>query len=89
MQQQSDEEAQTKHQLAAIENLAKTLLDKDALSRFGNIKAANPELATQVTLVIAQLAHAGKIRKQLTDSEFRALLDQITPKKRDIKITRK
>ncbi|MBI2107362.1 hypothetical protein HYT57_05250 [Candidatus Woesearchaeota archaeon] len=83
----SEEEA-LKNQIGQIETLAKQLLDKDALIRFGNIKVAHPEKAIQVASVILQLARANRIKEKLTDLQFKEILSHFQEKK-DIRILRK
>ncbi|MBI4159007.1 hypothetical protein HY500_01980 [Candidatus Woesearchaeota archaeon] len=82
------EEEALKNQISQIESLAKQLLDKEALSRFGNIKAAHPEKAIQIASVIIQLARADRIKEKLTDRQFKEILTLLQEKK-DFKITRK
>ncbi len=83
-----NEEEALKNQISQIEGLAKQLLDKDALTRFGIIKTAHPEKAIQVASVILQLARANRIKEKLTDSQLKEILTHFQEKK-DIKITRK
>ena len=68
-----------------MEGMVKPLLTKDALVRFGTIKAAFPEKAVQVLVVIAQLAQAGRI-KNVDDAMLKKLLAQLAPKQRETKI---
>ncbi|MEK6967325.1 MAG: DNA-binding protein [Nanoarchaeota archaeon] len=89
MQRQAEQENQTQQQIAGLENVATKYLDKDAHVRYGTIKAADADKAQQIVLVIAQLIQAGRITQPLTDTQFKALLNQITPNKREIRITRK
>ena len=89
MQQQAEAENQTQQQLTALESIATRYLERDAHTRYGTIKAANPEMAQQIVLVIAQLIEAGRITRPLNDAQFKSLLNQLTPNKREIKITRK
>ena len=83
----SEEEA-LKNQIGQIESLAKQLLDKDALTRFGNLKVAHPEKAIQVASVILQLARANRIKEKLTDSQLKEILTHFQEKK-EIRIVRK
>jgi DNA-binding TFAR19-related protein (PDSD5 family) len=87
MQQQ--EQAQFQQQVEMIETVAKQHLDSQAISRFGNIKAAHPEKAIQVAAVIAQGVQTGQIQGKLPDAHFKELLMRITPQKQETKIVRK
>ena len=70
------------------EAVVKQVFTKDALSRYGNIKAAHPEKAIQVLVVLGQLIQQGKVN-QINDAQLRELLKKLTPEKTDFKITRK
>ena len=89
IQQQQEEEIQLQAQIQQMELIVKQFLDKDALERFGNIKAAYPEKATQLTVLLSQLIQSGQIQNPLNDSQFKAMLERLNPDKREIKITRK
>jgi programmed cell death protein 5 len=88
MQQMQEEQLQVQQQIAALENSIKPLLTKEALSRFGNLKTAHPELAIQVMIVLAQLKKAGKIN-EVDDILLKEILQEIQQTKRETKITRK
>src|SRR3989338_6152205 len=83
-----NEEEALKNQISQIEGLAKQLLDKDALTRFGNLKVAHPEKAIQVASVILQLARANRVKEKLIDSQLKEILTHFQEKK-DFKIVRK
>ena len=85
--QQNVEEMQMKAQIEQLEVIVKTVLSKDALQRYGNLKTAHPEKAVKLLVVLGQLIQQGKI-KQLNDEELKQLLFQINPAKREIKIKR-
>lgn len=61
-------------------------LSKRARERFGNIKAANQEQAVQIMIALSQTITN---MESVNDEQFKEMLRQIAPKKRDIKITRK
>lgn len=73
--------------LLALENAVKSVMTKEAVERFGNIKAVNPEKAVQVLMVLSQLMNAGRI-KEVTDSVLKDVLVQLEPAKREFKIKR-
>ncbi len=77
---------QLQKQVEALETLIKKYLDKNAIARYGNIKAAHPEKAMQVLAVLAQLIQQGQIKQPISDDEFKALLMQLTQEKKQTKI---
>lgn len=89
LEKQKEDQAQLHQQIDMVENFAKKYLDSKAISRFGNLKAAHPEKAIQVTAVIVQAVQSGQIQQKLSDEQFKQLLMNMESKKREIKITRK
>jgi programmed cell death protein 5 len=87
-QDQVQEEAQLGQQVEQLEAIIRQHLTKDALERYGNIKAAQPEKAVQVLAILGQLIQTGKV-DIINDEMFRQILLKITPQKKEIKITRK
>ena len=61
---------ETEQQFAQIETSIKQLFTPEALSRYGNVKAANPEVAKKVIIVIAQAIQSN----QLTQVDDESLL---------------
>jgi len=88
LQNQANEQAQFQQQVSQLETIVKTILTKEALQRYGNIKAAHPEKAVQLLALIGQMMQKGNTRK-ITDEELKKMLIMITPKTKQIKITRK
>ncbi len=88
LQSQAQEQAQFQQQVNQLETIVKTLFTKEALQRYGNIKAAHPEKAVQVLALIGQMMQKGNTKK-ITDEELKKMLIMITPKTKQIKITRK
>lgn len=84
--QQLNEQLQLQQQLENIETLAKQALTKQAIERYGNIKAANPELAIQIAIFISQ--QANNIKEKITDEQFKEFLKKIQKPKRETKIIR-
>ncbi|MBS3131847.1 hypothetical protein J4212_05420 [Candidatus Woesearchaeota archaeon] len=91
LQQGSGEQAQERQamqqQIAQIEAIAKSVMTKEALERYGNLRAAFPDRAIQVAALLAQLVQQGKITG-IDDKMFKSILEKVTPEKRDIKIKR-
>ncbi len=88
-QQQAQEEAQLQQQIEQLEAVVKQAFTKDALQRYGNLKAAHPEKAIKVLVILGQLMQSGKISDKVTDEQFKLLLMQIEPKKQEFNIKRR
>ncbi len=72
----------------AKKDILSAILDKDAYSRLGNVRIANPELAEKVEAYLILLYQQGKIRSKITDQQLKSLLSQAV-EKRDFKIIRR
>jgi len=83
--QPSSEEEQMKEQIHQLESIVKHAMTKDALARFGNLRAGHPEKAIQLLVVLAQAIQQGQIQK-VDDNTLKEILKKLTPKKKDIKI---
>ena len=87
IQQQAKEEEQLKQQIEQLETIVKQALTKEALQRYGNLKAAFPDRAVQLLVILAQALQAGQINK-IDDDTLKEILKKISPEKRDVKIKR-
>ena len=74
-QQESQEEA-VEERKKQIKQQAAQYLTKDAKSRLGNIRAANPEKASSVEMQIVRLGKAGQIGK-INDDQLKDILKSI------------
>jgi len=83
-----DEQIKLQQKFQQLETLAKQYLTKEAINRYGNIKAAHPELAVQVVALIIQAAQSGQLKEKITDSELKQFLLQIKEPKREFKLKR-
>lgn len=79
MQSQVQEQMKLQQQVQEIEGVVKQMLSKEALSRYGNIRAADPEKALQIIVLLAQLIQQGKIQGTIDDILFKKVLEKITP----------
>jgi DNA-binding TFAR19-related protein (PDSD5 family) len=68
---------------------AKQRMSPEAISRYGNLKAAHPEKAIQSIAIITQMVNEGKFKGMVSDEEYKKLLQYMTPEKKEFKITRK
>ena len=87
LQAQQQQEAQVAQQVQMLETAVRQVLTKEALERYGNLKAAHPEKAIQLLAVLGQLIQTQNI-KQITDEQLKQILLQFNQKK-EFKITRK
>ncbi|MBS3113900.1 hypothetical protein J4448_02260 [Candidatus Woesearchaeota archaeon] len=87
-QEKSQEQAQIHQQIEQMENIVKQFMTKDALARYGNLKTAHHEKALQLLLILFQAIQKGQIQDKINDSTLKKVLEQLTPKKKDIKIKR-
>jgi len=74
-QQESQEEA-VEERKKQIKQQAAQYLTKDAKSRLGNIRAADPEKASSVEMQIVRLGKAGQIDK-INDDQLKDILKSI------------
>ncbi len=68
---------QLKQQLAMIEAVAKQRMSREAISRYGAVKVAHPEIAVKAIAMIAQAVQLGQIRETVRDEEFKMLLKNL------------
>ncbi len=64
------------------------ILTPEARERLTRLKMAKPEFAEQVEIQLISLAQSGRLKSILGDEQLKAILTQLTPKKREIKIKR-
>ena len=88
LQGQAEEQAQLQQQIGQMENVAKQFLTKEALMRYGSLRAAHPEKAVQLLMVLLQAIQKGQVQGKIDDILLKKILEQLTPKKREIKIKR-
>jgi programmed cell death protein 5 len=68
--------------------LLNKLLEPDARQRLGNIRAANPELASKVEALIIYLYQEGQIKGKISDEQLKQILTKVGGR-RETKIIRK
>ena len=79
---------EAQQRIQVLENLVRTKLTKKALERYGNLKVAYPEKATQLLLVLAQAVQTQQINV-INDEQLKELLKKMSPKKRKFTIKRR
>jgi len=75
-------------QVEQLESAVKQAMTKEALERFGNIKAAHPEKAVQLLVVLAQMLQSGQL-KQINDDVLKEILTKLQPEKKEFNIRKK
>jgi programmed cell death protein 5 len=89
LQQQVGEQQQLQAQIEQLENLVKQFLTKEALQRYGNLKAAHQDKAVQLLVVLGQAIQQGQIKEKITDEKLKDILKRLQPEKKEFKIKRK
>ena len=88
LQQQSNEQSQIQQQIEQMENIVRQFMTKDAMARYGSLKTAHHEKALQLLLILFQAIQKGQVQDKISDSTLKKVLEQLTPKKKEIKIKR-
>ncbi len=86
---QAQAEAERAQQEAAVERVLQQIMEPEARERLTRIRMSRPEFAESVTRQLVALAQSGRVARRITDDDLRQMLAQLTPKQRDINITRK
>ena len=89
IQSQLEEQQQLQQQIEQLETVVKQFLTKEALERFGNLKAAHKEKAIQLLAILGQAIQQGQIKEKINDDQLKELLKKMQPEKKDFKITHK
>ncbi|MBU1245377.1 MAG: DNA-binding protein [Nanoarchaeota archaeon] len=84
-----EEQLKLQQQIKQLDESVKQYLTKEAITRYGNLKSAHPELAIQVAAIILQAINSGQIKEKITDDQLKNILKQFQQPKKEFKITRK
>ncbi len=91
-QQQSDqsEEMERQRQVETqIHMVLMQIMEPDARERLNTIKITKPDFAKAVEQQLVLLAQSGRLKSKITDQQLKELLLQLTPKKKEFRISRK
>jgi len=87
-EEELNQQAEINKQIELLEEKLRRRLNRDALLRYGNIKAANPEFAINILVAMNQVL-GNDSQSLINDEDFKKILKSLQPKKRDFKIRRK
>ncbi|MDG6225483.1 MAG: DNA-binding protein [Candidatus Thermoplasmatota archaeon] len=65
------------------------ILTKEAMERLGNLSLAYPEVTENIKNQLLMLYQSGRIQREIDDDTLKKLLQQVQPRSKEIKITRK
>ena len=85
---EQEEKQKIEQQVAVLDDLAKQWMSKEAVMRYGALKAAYPERALQVAALIGQLVQQGQLKQKISDAELKSLLMHLQGQKKETKIKR-
>lgn len=74
------EQAKIQESLAMLESIAKKKMTREAISRYGNLKIAHPQLALKAIMAIAQATSSG-MQDMIDDDKFKEILREINKQK--------
>ena len=83
------QEAELQRRDAERSEVLRRILTPEARERLGRIRLAKPEVASAVEQQLISLAASGRLQRQVDDATLRALLERISPDRREISITRR
>lgn len=84
-QKQDNEEQEFQQQVQQLEAVVKQRMTKEALQRYGNVKAANPQKALQLIAVLGQFIQSGRI-EQVDDELLKKILAKMSEGRKDFQI---
>lgn len=85
---QESQGGQMQNQIQELEGVVKNFLSREALERYGNLKSVHTEKAMKVLTIMAQLIQSGQLKNKLTDGQFKEILQQMEPPKKEFKINK-
>ena len=88
LQQQAMMEERAKQMEAERQEIMRQLLTPEARERLAKVRMAYPDVAAAVEEQLIRLMQMGRIQNQIDDATLKAILRQISPQRREIKIER-
>jgi programmed cell death protein 5 len=69
-------------------HLLRQILTMEARERLGRLRLAKPEFVAGIEQQLIMIAQSGQIQLPISDEMLQQLLQRLTPKRKEIKITR-
>lgn len=88
LNQEVQEQLQLQEQIQQLEAVVKQIFTKEALARYGNFKAAHPQKALQLLVVLGQTIQSGQI-KTIDDDNLKDILRKLPSEKKSFRIIKK
>jgi len=91
-QQQNDQQDEMERQRqvdAQVHLVLLQIMEPEARERLNTIKMTKPDFAKAVEQQLVLLAQSGRLKSKITDQQFKELLRQLTPQKKEFRISRK
>ena len=88
-QEELQRQIELQKQMQVLETTVKQFLSGEAITRYGNIKAAHPQKAIQIVTILAQLIQSGKITERIDDAQFKEILLKLQEPKKQTTIARR
>jgi programmed cell death protein 5 len=91
-QQQNDQHDEMERQRqvdAQIHLVLMQIMEPEARERLNTIKLTKPDFAKAVEQQLVLLAQGGRLKAKISDTQFKELLRQLTPAKKEFRISRK
>jgi programmed cell death protein 5 len=91
-QQQNDQQDEMDRQRqvdAQVHLVLLQIMEPEARERLNTIKMTKPDFAKAVEQQLVLLAQSGRLKSKITDQQFKELLRQLTPTKKEFRISRK
>lgn len=86
-QEEIQKQLELQKQIQVLETTVKRYLTKEAVTRYGNIKAAHQQKAMRIITILAQLIQSGQITEKIDDAQFKEILLKMQEPKQNTKIT--
>jgi len=94
MEMQSSEESEEakaymEEQEAKKNTLLKIILSQEARERLNNLKLIRPQIAESLVNQLISIYQMGRIRVPISDEEFKNIIANVMPKRKEINIERR
>jgi programmed cell death protein 5 len=76
-------------EIVQLETFVKKFISPEAVQRYGALKEVHQEKALRSIMIVAELVKEGKLRQTVSDRQYKALLIEITPQRKEFKVKRK